>query len=137
MRRPSASATWGVLAAAWAALIWALLTTPVPPQVPPSWLPGALLPVQDKLGHAGIFFVQAGLLQRALRRRLGGRRALLAALVACLLLGAATELRQRWVPHREGDLLDLLADLAGATLYGALLATGWGRALGSSSTDGS
>ena len=136
MRRLDPSSVWGALAVLWTAFVWALLTTPAPPQVPPSWLPLALQPVQDKLGHAGIFFVQAGLLQRASRRRLGGRRAFLVALAACLLLGAATELRQRWVPHREADVRDLVADLGGALLYGAALAGGW-RFVGASSTEGS
>src|SRR4051794_32577274 len=79
----AARAVWAVLAAGWALLVWGLLTTPAPPAMPATWLPAAVQPWQDKIGHVGLFFVQAGLLQRALRERLGvGRAFVLAATLA-------------------------------------------------------
>jgi VanZ family protein len=42
-------------------------------------------------------------------------------MAACLLLGAATELRQWAVPGREAELADLLADAAGAAAYAVAL----------------
>ena len=120
-------AAW-VLAAAWAMAAWLLLTTPPPPPAAlPPWMPASLLawlPSLDKLGHAGLFFVQALLLDRALAAPPGGsRRGALAWSIALVaLLGAATELRQAWVPGRTADVLDLLADLAGGLAYAALAA---------------
>jgi hypothetical protein len=43
--------------------------------------------------------------------------ALAAAVLLAALLGGATELRQAWVPGREADPFDLLADVAGSVLY--------------------
>jgi VanZ family protein len=112
-----------VLAALWAVLCWALLTTPPPPPgALPSWLPlpaALALPGVDKLGHGALFLVQALLVHRALlaRSRWRGWRPLAAAVVLAAAWGAATELRQAWVPGREADAFDLLADVAGSSLY--------------------
>jgi VanZ family protein len=118
------SLPWAFLAAGWTLLVWGLLTTPAPPQVPSGWLPAAVQPWQDKIGHAGLFFVQAGLVQRALRARLGAGRAFVVGAALALLLGGVTEIRQRWVANREADVLDFAADAGGALLYGALLFVG-------------
>ena len=109
-------AGWALLAFAWAALVWWLLTAEAlaaPPLVV-DWVPPAIRAWPDKVGHAALFLVQAWLVARAARERLGVPRALLLALSLCVALGAATELRQRRVPGRDADVVDLGADLVGA-----------------------
>jgi len=139
VRRPAAAAVWSTLAIAWAVLIVALLETPSPPSLPGGpWMPGAVQPFVDKIGHAGLFFVQAALVERALTRRLGRRGAWLAALAVVVVFGAATEIAQRWVPPRDASFGDLAADVGGALLYGVLLlADRWRSATGAASDSGS
>jgi VanZ family protein len=131
--RRNASLVFAILAAAWALLVWALLTASEVPgmSIVSTLIPPALQPWQDKVGHAALFLVQALLLERAAVGRLGARRALLLAVGCCLALGLATELRQRGLPGRDADAADFGADVGGAVIYaGALLAkpgkkTGW------------
>ncbi len=122
MRRPLPT-TWTLLALGWACLVWALLTAGDVPaaRVVAVWLPPPLLPIEDKLAHLAIFLVQALLLERAAVARLSQARTLLLAVVVCLALGAATELRQRSVPGREADIADFAADALGVGLGAALL----------------
>lgn len=109
-------------ALAWAAFVFVLLS-----------LPGSSVPrfsfslfgiPSDALVHAGLFAVLQVLLARAWR--LGALphlspspsrvQALTAAFITCLLYGALTELWQHVVPGRSGNVLDILADGAGAAL---------------------
>ena len=125
-RRPSLAgprAAWPLVAFAWALLVWWLLTFEPRSGAPldVDWLPVMFLPWTDKLAHAGLFFVQALLVVRAAVERLGRGRALLLAFIVCLALGAATELRQRSVPHRDADLADFGANVAGAMAAAAAL----------------
>ncbi|MDZ7707137.1 MAG: VanZ family protein [Trueperaceae bacterium] len=93
-----------VPAVAWAAGVWWLSSRSDPPGS------GLLdLPQLDKVGHAGLFFVQTVLL------RLAGLRVVPALLVAAGL-GVADELHQGAVPGRTPQLADFAADLAGAVL---------------------
>jgi VanZ family protein len=125
LRRPPA-VVWGLLALGWAVVIWGLLTTDRLPEAPlvTHLLPEVFWPWQDKLGHAALFFVQALLLERALRERWGMARGLVVAIAVCLLLGATTELRQRSLPHRDADVLDFVADAVGTVAATATLALG-------------
>jgi VanZ family protein len=66
-------------------------------------------PVLDKVAHAGYF----GLLATALDIGLA-RRSVVPALLVAGAIGGADELHQRTVPGRVADVLDWLADLAGA-----------------------
>jgi VanZ family protein len=93
----------------WAAVIFALSSQ--------SDLPGPSLPVvgTDKLAHAGEYAVLTLLLLAADR----GRRPWLWVAVA-ILYAMSDELHQLLVPQRQADLLDLLADSAGAVLAAAL-----------------
>lgn len=98
-------------ALAWVALTWWLSSQTSPPGA------GLLdLPFADKIGHAGLFAVQAGLL------RLAGLSWGHAVLFATAL-GALDELHQAFVPDRRPDLLDLAADAVGASIGAAVV--GW------------
>ena len=132
--RRTAGLAW-IATALWAGLTWLLLTLPPPPaQELPGWaqLPFlAGLPAIDKLGHAALFLVLALLLDRALAGsgRRSRRESLTWTLAAVAVWGAATELRQAFVPGRTAEGLDLLADVAGALAYAAAawLSRGWRR----------
>lgn len=119
-RRPAADAavaagrrrTWaGVAAVAWAALLYVLSSLPAgsAPSLPFGF------PGDDKVVHFGAYAVLGGLLQAAI-----GRAGPAVALAAAY--GAVDELRQASVPGREADVLDWLADLAGAAAGAALVA---------------
>ena len=127
------SATWALLAVAWALLIWWLLTVESVsvPGLATRWLPEIVLPRgADKAAHAALFLVQAFLCARAAEPRLGLRGALLVAVAFCLAFGVATELRQRALPTRDADAADLAADTAGALAAAAALPLSrrWSRA---------
>lgn len=101
-------------ALAWAILIAAVLFAP--PAAVPSWPP--LPPHFDKLIHALLFAVLAGLVARALalRRRRSARRVVALTFALCVGYGVATELAQRRFFDRSAELGDLAADAAGAAL---------------------
>ncbi|HEV8241187.1 MAG TPA: VanZ family protein [Thermoanaerobaculia bacterium] len=132
MRRRLSPLAWTLLALAWALVIWWLMTLDRLPAAPLAarWLPAILDLGSDKLAHAGLFLVQAFLLARATESRLGSRRALLLAVVLCVVFGAATELRQRTIPTRDADPADLAADGIGAAAAAAALPLSrrWSRA---------
>ena len=73
----------------------------------------------DKLMHVAEYLVLGLLLVRALRATLRVSRPLFAALIAIgvvAVVGAADEYHQLFVPGRQGDLLDLTADVAGGAI---------------------
>lgn len=76
----------------------------------------------DKLGHAGAYAVLGGLLT------LATGRVWLAVLLATLF-GVSDEIHQYFVPGRQADVLDVVADLVGA-LVGALGVAFLSRLLG-------
>ncbi|MBL8041288.1 MAG: VanZ family protein [Nitrospira sp.] len=93
---------------------------------PPESLASFLQKVSDKVLHLFEYSVLGGLLYRACRHAAGewlSRRALLAAAVGAALYGLSDETHQLFVPFREADLLDLVADTVGGTLGG------WGWSL--------
>jgi len=106
---------WGPVAALMA-VIFALSARPTLP-MPPGF--------NDKGAH---LLAYAALATLTLRATAGGRlagvsaRSLLAAWVVATLYGATDEFHQTFVPGRSADVLDLVADSAGA----ALAATAWG-----------
>ena len=90
---------------------------------PLGWL-AVLFPGADKLIHAGLYLVLGALCCRALLYGLPSghrpvRRIALAAGLAALY-GLSAELHQGWVPGRQVQALDLMADAMGG-LLGALL----------------
>ncbi|HEX9206002.1 MAG TPA: VanZ family protein [Candidatus Deferrimicrobiaceae bacterium] len=97
----------------WIALLLTLTSIPDPDF-------GRGFPGMDKLAHSGFYGV-AGFLC-ALWRRESGRGAKGAAVFAAVLvvlLGAADEIHQQWIPGRSMELLDWAADVAGG-VAGAL-----------------
>jgi VanZ family protein len=112
-------AAWAfVPALAYAAIIFALSAQSDPfPFLPPEIF------LQDKLLHAAEYAVLGGLLVPALRvAGLRPRVALLAAVVVASAFGATDELHQSFVPGRNADVADWVADTLGAAV-GALVAT--------------
>ena len=103
----------------WAGVIFALSS------IPGSRLPAIDLPQSDKLVHALLYGVLAGLLWRALDRTRGRKAAVANALIAILLAtayGISDEIHQLWTPLRTADWRDVAADALGGTL-GAVSAT--------------
>jgi len=93
--------------------------------------PGAPLPPGrnwDKVLHAGAYAVLAALAAWALARgrlRSATGPALIAASLIAIAYGASDEWHQAFVPARESDVMDLLADALGAlAAAGAIRA--WG-----------
>lgn len=103
------------------AVIAAATTLPVP-RLP---VPASGFPV-DKLAHLALYLGLGLVLGRALWVVRGAfDRSLAVALVAGLLFAALDELHQRWIPFREPELADWLADAAGLSLGLALYV--WAR----------
>lgn len=95
----------GVAAAAWAATIWWLSSQSDPPG-------GGMLPdvpFADKAVHAALFGVLGALVRLAGADRHG-------AWLLAVTVGAVDELHQAYVPGRQPELFDLLADGVGAAL---------------------
>jgi VanZ family protein len=96
--------------ALWGAAIFLASATPAPPTVGPK-IPGA-----DKAVHFAAYFIFGLLTARALTRssKLSLPKSLLLAIVIAAAYGASDEFHQRFVPNRECDLFDWLADSLGA-----------------------
>ncbi|MEW6380791.1 MAG: VanZ family protein [bacterium] len=90
-------------------------------------IPAPRIPYGDKLCHCLEFAVLGYLLMRALIHggysRIPQNASLLLAIVIAVLFGLTDEIHQVFVPLRQSDMFDLLADGLGATLgaWGALL----------------
>ena len=97
----------------WIAVILGLSSIPSPG---PS---RQLFPGIDKLVHMGEYSVLGFLFARAIRVPLWAAwRAVLPAAMFGLLIGSADESYQMSVPGRDSDLLDVAADVIGASLGG-------------------
>ncbi len=82
--------------------------------------------LSDTVLHAVEYGILGVLCYRAFRYAAGAwgaRSAILLAIVAATIYGLTDELHQAFVPLRQADALDLLTDLAGATIG----AWGWYR----------
>ncbi len=99
--------------AAWAGVIWRLLT--LPSEETPDI---TFLPFSDKLGHCGLYFIWGLLVCWAVEKSFHRLSRLGIGAVTVLaggLYGAASEIYQSSI-GREADALDLLADTAGALI---------------------
>lgn len=108
---------WPAAAAVWTASVLALALSP---QVEQSWL---LETFGDKVLHAAAFIVGAVVWIRTigLSRRFSFWGAAAAGSGAALMLGAAIEYLQSFVPGRMADVRDLASDVVGILLALALL----------------
>ena len=113
------STVWWWLVAGWFVALFLLSSMPKLP-------PGPEIPYEDKILHAVYYSIGAGCFYLA--RRFGkhprsGVRAMLAAVLFCMAVGAFDEFHQSFVPNRSGnDPYDWLADTLGGFL-GSLF--GW------------
>jgi VanZ family protein len=101
----------------WAiAILWTALAVGLS-VLPGGTIEGPELPFVDKVAHFVMYAVMAGLVYRAA----GGdslRRAMLVA-VACGALGGMLEIVQEFIPRREANIGDALANLLGAATASA------------------
>jgi len=102
------------------------LSAPPAPSYPFAW--------GDKVNHAGAFAIMMALVFRGIRWLLPERSTrvqLILALACCMLYGATDEIHQAFVPNRQCDIFDWMADTVGALLaMGCIvpaLRTRWGR----------
>lgn len=75
--------------------------------------------ISDKILHLCEYGVLGALAYRACRHGAGARvarHAVIVAVAGCALYGLSDEIHQLFVPLRQGDPLDLVADTVGATL---------------------
>ena len=102
-----------ILAVLWTAfIVYGLLSEPSEiPRFP--WL---VKPGVDKVIHAILFGVEAGLLVLAFQN-IRNKLLVVSLLIWCFVLGGFLEVVQYyWVSGRTGDVFDLLADMAGAVI---------------------
>jgi VanZ family protein len=105
-------------ALAYMALIWWLSSVPIT-------LPLPSIPWRDKLAHAIEYFVLGLLVARAVRGTwplLATARGLLLAALITAAWGYVDEVHQAFVPGRDANAADLLADTIGALLAALLYA---------------
>lgn len=103
---------WAVAAVLWAALIY-WMSAQSASNIDVDWLD---VPGLDKLAHGVTFGVLAALFAQALRG-VGEIRSLVLAVILVSLYGVTDELHQRFVPGRQPDLLDWVADTVGAAIF--------------------
>jgi VanZ family protein len=103
----------------WAVIIFILSSIPSVNLPKFGWL------ASDKMAHVGVFMVFAGLTCRALRHQqlfpLFSRRAFLFTVLFTAVYGALDELHQYFVPGRDSDPVDWIADVAGSIVLVAAI----------------
>ena len=77
------------------------------------------VPDSDKVLHAVVYAVLAGLFCRSLEQSGAGRAAAIVGFLLAVLYGASDEYHQVMVPSRSGTVADWLADSVGAMLGAA------------------
>ena len=100
----------------WATFIFLLSAMSSPP------IPGPKFPMEDKLGHCGLYGVLGWLIALALRRahNLSLPKTFVLAILIGSAYGASDEFHQRFVPNRTCDLVDWFADTLGASAAAAV-----------------
>lgn len=83
---------------------------------PGQYLPGLLFGLSDKILHSIEFGILAVLLYRAFKNTVRTKWAMGWAIFCAMAYGLSDEIHQWFVPNREAELFDLLADSVGATI---------------------
>ena len=86
---------------------------------PPESITSVLKEISDKALHVCEYSILGALTYRACRHAAGpwvARHAMIVTAVSCGFYGLSDEVHQLFVPFRQGDPLDLVADTAGALL---------------------
>lgn len=86
---------------------------------PPETISSLLKEISDKVLHCSEYAVLGALMYRAFRHGAGAwmaRHAVLAAVVGSALYGVSDETHQLFVPLRQSDVLDVVADTVGGTV---------------------
>ena len=106
------------------AIIWALVNFAAS-SIPASRLPHFTAMVNDKIIHASIFFILGLLVYRALEPRHQVNKfnwsRLVIAVAAVIIYGVTDEFHQAFVPGRNVDVLDALADAMGGLLAATII----------------
>lgn len=105
---------WGPVGL-YAALIFGGSSISTPPEV----IASVLKEIWDKALHLCEYGLLGALAYRACRHAAGpwvAQHAVIVAVAGCAIYGLSDELHQLFVPFREGDSLDLVADTMGALL---------------------
>ncbi len=114
-RYPKASTRWRavnwLVVFTYAFLIFYLSSLPDPSPV-------SLPSMTDKLVHFVEYSILGFLLFRALDGTAGSEKALFLSFLAAALYGITDEIHQYYVPTREADIFDVLADAAGGLAGG-------------------
>ncbi len=86
--------------------------------MPASQIPHFLVTINDKIVHAGMFFILYLLAEHAFRLTMNwvSRHSSILAFTYTILMGIATETAQFFVASRHADAVDLGADALGAFL---------------------
>jgi VanZ family protein len=88
---------------------------------PAQQLPSFIFSVSDKFLHACEYGVLGILLYRAFKHTTPNARSMCLAIICVIAFGISDEVHQWFVPQREADILDVVADTFGA----AFLILGW------------
>lgn len=83
---------------------------------PSQYVPGFLFGLSDKILHALEYGILALLLYRAFKHTVNTRWTVGLSILTAVAFGLTDEIHQWFVPNREADVFDLLADGLGATL---------------------
>ena len=82
---------------------------------PSQHLPSFFFGMGDKLAHGLEYGILGILLFRAFQKTTHGMRSISLAIICAVAFGLSDEIHQWFVPHRQADIWDLLADTIGAT----------------------
>lgn len=88
---------------------------------PAQQLPSFIFSVNDKLLHACEYGVLGILLYRAFKHTTPNANSMGLAIICVLAFGISDEIHQWFVPQRDADIMDVVADTFGA----AFLVLGW------------
>lgn len=115
---------------AYCAMIYYVSSLPSPPT------PDLGFDWGDKVVHAGAFGLMGVLAVRAARWFAEGKtlaRWITVGLLFCCIYAGLDEVHQSYVPGRDADVMDWVADIVGAAVAGGAIwlirRTGWGAAL--------